>query len=402
MTGIDLKYICTVIGNLSGIPIRLFQGDQQTFYHALTHLPQDPMVLHREALWQIQTNVGYFVTEDFHYYGIVNSGQIKIIVGPTRQIPASDQELHKLAFEADVSQEDVDAFVRGMKEIVRMPLESVMQMLCTINYILNDEKLELRDIAIYEEEQADLKRLLEQQRVNSALSRTTTDFRPEQTAHNTYEVEQAVMDIVRRGDSAALQSWVSAAPAVRGGILASDQLRQIKNTFVVTTTLVSRAAIRGGMDTEDAFSLSDAYIQKCELLNSPDRIMNLQFHMILEFTERVEQLHMGAQPSQLVLEVTRYIQHHLSEPISTEDIAKQLYLSRPHLSQKFKKETGFTLTDFILQQKIREAKRLLRYTDKTSAAIGFYLGFSSQGHFSRVFQKCAGCTPKEYRQKHTR
>lgn len=402
MNGIDLKYVCTVIGNLSGIPIRLFQDDQQIFYHALTHLPRDPMALHREALWQIRTNVGYFVTEDFHYYGIVNSGQEKIIIGPTRQVPASDQELHKLAFEADVPQEDVDAFVRGMKEIVRMPLESVMQMLCTVNYILNDEKLELRDIAIYEEEQADLKQLLEQQRVNRALSRAMTDFQPEQTAHNTYEVEQAVMDLVRRGDSAALQSWISSAPAVRGGIMAADQLRQIKNTFVVTTTLASRAAIRGGMDTEDAFSLSDAYIQKCELLNSADRIMNLQYHMILEFTERVEQLHVGTQSSQLVLAVTRYIQHHLSEPISTEDIAKQLYLSRPHLSQKFKKETGLTLTDFILQQKTREAKRLLRYTDKTSAAIGFYLGFSSQGHFSRVFQKYAGCTPKEYRQKYTK
>ena len=402
MNGIDLKYICTVIGNLSGIPIRLFQDDRQVFYHALTHLPRDPMALHRESLWQIRTNVGYFVTEDFHYYGIVNSGQAKIIVGPTRQIPASDQELHKLAFEADVPQEDVDAFVRGMKEIVRMPLESVMQMLCTVNYILNDEKLELRDIAIYEDGQADLKRLLEQQRVSRALSRAMTDFQPEQTAHNTYEVEQAVMDLVRRGDSAALQNWISAAPAVRGGILAADQLRQIKNTFVVTTTLASRAAIQGGMDTEDAFFLSDAYIQKCELLNSADRIINLQYHMILEFTERVEQLHVGTQSSQLVLAVTRYIQHHLSEPISTEDIAKQLYLSRPHLSQKFKKETGLTLTDFILQQKTREAKRLLRCTDKTSAAIGFYLGFSSQGHFSRVFQKYAGCTPKEYRQKLTR
>ena len=130
--------------------------------------------------------------------------------------------------------------------------------------------------------------------------------------------------------------------------------------------------------------------------------MNLQYHMILEFTERVEQLRAGAQPSQLVLGVTRYIQHHLSEPISTEDIARQLYLSRPHLSQKFRKETGLTLSDFILQQKTREAKRLLRYTDKTSAAIGFYLGFSSQGHFSRVFQKYAGCRPKEYREKYTK
>ena len=155
----DLKYFCTVIGNLSGIPIRLFQDNEQIFYHALTRLPRDPMVLHREALWQIQTNVGYFVTEDFYYYGIVNSGQVKVIIGPTRQVAASDQELRKLAFQADVPQEDVDAFMSGMKEIVRMPLESVMQMLCIVSYILNGERLELRDIAIYEEEQADLKRL---------------------------------------------------------------------------------------------------------------------------------------------------------------------------------------------------------------------------------------------------
>ena len=46
-----------------------------------------------------------------------------------------------------------------------------------------------------------------------------------------------------------------------------------------------------------------------------------------------------------------------------------------------------------------EAKRLLRYTDKTSAAIGAYLGFSSQSYFSRVFQNYVGCTPGEWRER---
>ena len=49
---------------------------------------------------------------------------------------------------------------------------------------------------------------------------------------------------------------------------------------------------------------------------------------------------------------------------------------------------------------MEEAKRLLRYTDKSLSAISSYLGFSSQSHFTRAFKKFAGITPGEYRQKH--
>lgn len=153
---------------------------------------------------------------------------------------------------------------------------------------------------------------------------------------------------------------------------------------------------------DDAFSLSDSFIQKCELLNSAEQIINLQYHMVLSFTEKVERIRAGKNPSKLVTDVANYIQHHLSEPITAEDIAKSLYLSRPYLSRKFIEETGESLTDFILKEKTEEAKRLLRYTDRSAAAIGTYLGYSSNGHFARVFKKYAGITPREYREKYTR
>lgn len=59
-----------------------------------------------------------------------------------------------------------------------------------------------------------------------------------------------------------------------------------------------------------------------------------------------------------------------------------------------------TLTDFVLKEKVEESKRLLKYTDKSLSAISSYLGFSSQSHFSNVFQKYADCSPSEYRAKH--
>ena len=100
------------------------------------------------------------------------------------------------------------------------------------------------------------------------------------------------------------------------------------------------------------------------------------------------------------MDVANYVRRHLSEPVSVEKMAGEFFLSRPHLSAKFKRETGMTLTDFILNEKTEEAKRLLRYSDKSQAAISVYLGFSSQGYFAKVFKKYAGCTPNEYRDKH--
>lgn len=402
MKKLDIHYLCRIIGDLSGVPIRVYVGEDLDFYHSIVYLPKDPVALNLDDIRRIQTHVGYFVTEHFYYYGVINSGANKIVIGPTRQISDSPQALREAAFRLDVPAEEVGDFVDGMRNVVRMPLESIMQILCTINYVLNGEKLELADITIYESEQNELKTLLERQRSDQLFASDYSDAEGNSHEHNTYTQEQQLLRLVRKGDTTALREWIASAPAIRGGTLAADQLRQVKNTFVVSATLISRAAIQGGLSTEDAFSLSDMYIQKCEFLNSLHQITNLQYHMALEFTERVDRLRFGGNPTQLTIAVTNYIQKHLSQPIRAEEMAKALYMSRPYLSAKFKEETGETLTDFILKEKTEEAKRLLRYSDKNATAIASYLGFSSLGHFSQVFKRYTGRTPTEYREKYTR
>ena len=400
MKNLDYNYLCTVIGNMSGIPIRLYKNNRQIFYHALVNLPKDPMTAFKKDILSIDTHVGYYITPYFHYYGIVSDGENKIIIGPSIQTSNNEQTLRELAFECDVSPDDAADFIIGMKSIVSMPLDSILQILCTMNYLMNREKLGLGDIIIYDAEQQDLKAKLEEERAKYNFDSDPAAILDRQNVHNTLALEQTIVNFVRRGDTTALKKWIADAPAVRGGILASDQLRQIKNTFIVTATLISRGAIRGGMDVDDALSLSDAYIQKCELMNNIDRITNLQYHMVFDYAERVEKLRYGKQPSKLVQDVAKYIQRHLSEPITTDDIAKALFLSRSRLSVKFKEEANENLIDFILKEKIEEAKRLLRYTDKTSVAISAYLGFSSQSHFSRTFKKYTGSLPNEYRKRH--
>lgn len=396
MQAIDISYLCTTIGNLSGIPIRVFRNGAQTFYHSLVRLPRDPLELCREEVFAIADHVGYYVTPLFQYYGVLNAGSMKIVIGPTRQIAESERELLELAFRLDLRGEDARAFAEGMRGIVRMPVESVLQMLCTVNHVLSGEKLELKDICIYEREQTDLSRLQAKQQAGRKLA-GAAEQHPH--GHNTYDLERLLLRMVRRGDTHALKKWLATAPAVRGGVVANDQLRQRKNLFIVTATLVSRAAVQGGMDVDDAFTLSDSYIRQCELLPSPERIMKLQYRMLLDYAERVERLRTVGRPTKLALDVANYVQHHLSEAISAERIANALYISRPHLSRKFKEDTGESLTDFVLKEKTEEAKRLIRYSDKPMTAIGAYLGFSSPSHFSRVFRRYAGVSPREYRER---
>lgn len=391
---IYFDYLCRITAHLSGIPVRVYKGERLVSFHSPVALPRDPMVLYREPIWRITDHVGYYLTEDFFCYGVVTSGEIRFIVGPTRQLPASDQTLRELAFRMGLGKEEAEECRRSMKAIVPMPVESLLLMLCAINYMVNGEKRELRDLTITTGQQEDLDSL----RAAQAMERSGSQ--PPAPMHNSYSQEQAVLCIVRKGDTAALHTWLGSAPAVRGGILAPEHLRQMKNLFIVTATLCSRAAIRGGLDVDDAFSLSDAYIQSCERLDTAEQITNLQYHMVLEFTRRVERLHLGEHSGKLAVAVANYVQHHLSEAISTEALAQALYMGRAYLSTKFHAETGVKLNDFILQQKTEEAKRLLRYTDRTAAAIGEYLAFSSPAHFTRVFKKYAGVTPNEYREKH--
>ena len=391
---IDIAYYVRMLSSFSGIPARIFQDGRLISSFSFVPFPKDPLDLFRRSVLEIRDPAGYFITPHFHIYGIVNHEDLAVVFGPTAQIPPADRTIKEIAFELGVPKDEIAGFTDAMKSINRMPLESVLTMLCTVDHVLNGEKRELKDVMIRGEEQKTLKKQTEHRRTQKLY-----ETEPLQEPHNTLQLEERIMDIVRRGDGVSLRKWISAAPPVHAGLIAADQLRQLKNTFIVTATLASRAAIRGGMEPEDALTLSDVYIRRAELQSTQSGIMDLQFHMILEFTEQVEKIRLGREPSRLVVEAARYVQRHLSEPIRTEEMAQELYLSRTHLSAKFKQETGMTLTDFILNEKTEEARRLLRYSDKPAAAIGEYLGFSSHSHFSRVFKKYAGMTPKQYREQ---
>lgn len=388
MKKLDLSYLCITIGSLCGFPVRLYEGNELVFKVDHSGLKYDPIQASLKDLFALSDHIGTYITPRYYYYGVVRSGETRLILGPTRQLPATEQQLRELAFLSNVPSEEMQAFIQTMRSLIYMPLESLQQILCTMNYVMNGEKLSLENIV--------LRGSAETQITLNPAEANDGQAIPEEI-HNTLAIEQTLMNMIRKGDTDALKAWIASAPAVHAGAMAQEHLRQYKNTFIVTTTLAARSAIRGGMNVEEALSTSDLLIRSCEALQDVQNIQRLQINMLLTYTEQVARLRKGIQPTPLAIAVSAWVQRHLSEPIDTEKLAQELHYSRPYLSRKFKEETGMTLTDFILTKKSEEAARLLAYTDKSLIAVSDYLGFSSQSHFSRVFKKYIGKTPSAYK-----
>lgn len=108
----------------------------------------------------------------------------------------------------------------------------------------------------------------------------------------------------------------------------------------------------------------------------------------------------GRQVSNVVEKVQDYMLEHLGEEFSRERIAEKVYLNPAYLSRLFRRETGLSLTDYIVKLRIMKAKEQLEYSNQKVSDIAFEVGYSNFSHFSKLFKKTTGLTPQEYRKKY--
>lgn len=104
---------------------------------------------------------------------------------------------------------------------------------------------------------------------------------------------------------------------------------------------------------------------------------------------------MKRQNEQLIAEaILAYIEAHLHEPISLDDVCSALCFSKSYIKRVFKEQTGASIMNTVLNRKLQEAKVLLENLSVTQTADA--LGFSSIHYFSRLFHQKTGITPTEF------
>jgi AraC family transcriptional regulator len=125
----------------------------------------------------------------------------------------------------------------------------------------------------------------------------------------------------------------------------------------------------------------------------------LSAHLLRYYSTRKHdfQVYEDGLPKLKLSQTIEYIQAHLSEDISLNDIANELGMSQYYFCHLFKRSTGISPHQFLIRQRVEQAKRLLRQSERTVTAIALDCGFANQSHFARYFRQCTGMNPSEFR-----
>lgn len=109
----------------------------------------------------------------------------------------------------------------------------------------------------------------------------------------------------------------------------------------------------------------------------------------------VGDLKLGGQP--LLAEVFSFIEERYDGPISLKDVAAAVHLSPGHLTTVVGRKTGRTVQEWITEQRMAEARRLLVETDLNVQEISRNVGYRDPGHFARSFKRNHDVTPLAWR-----
>lgn len=223
----------------------------------------------------------------------------------------------------------------------------------------------------------------------------------EEKRYNSADFERELMDCISNGDTKHLEQLMSISiNELDGvGIPARDQYKQMEYFCISCITLVTRAAIRGGLKPETAFELSDVYMQKIEKCRSAEELAKTSLGMEMDFAERVAAEKGGKKRNVIVEAGKDYIAKHLRKPFQIGKMAEELETNSTYLSRIFKQSTGLTIQQYISYERCKHAANLLKFSDFSILRISQYFCFSSQSHFGRQFKAIYGITPGEYRKQ---
>ena len=102
----------------------------------------------------------------------------------------------------------------------------------------------------------------------------------------------------------------------------------------------------------------------------------------------------------LINSIRDYIDDHLNKNLSIKKICDIFLINRTTLSKQFKKNTGVTISKYIREIRISQAKYSLLKTNKSIKDISQMVGFQDQASFTKMFKSVTGLSPLKYRTKY--
>lgn len=307
------------------------------------------------------------------------------LLGPFFTVEASEQYLIRLCSRLNISSELSNQLRKRLKEIPTVAVQVALHYAVMLQYFTTGQEITTEEITC----------------INSITMPESDESWNVTGQHNSWEAEQALFRSIQEGtldlDFSTLPATFSGATI--GTLCPWDPLRQAKDELLVLAVLASRAAILGGVSPEGGYSIADYYFQRIEASDSIGAVQSCAVELLRTVTTRVRKCKENQNRPAVIRACMDYIETHMFEKILLENMAKELGYAAYYLSKRFKAETGMSLNDYIKEQKIEQAKRMLSRTSTSVAEISERLAFSSPSYFCTVFKQYTGMMPSEYQSK---
>ncbi len=396
----EIAYISKMFFNLFKIPIYFLNSNNELIFSFENEHCNNPIANNNENFVKLFTNINSKLpviksTIYLENYISVNliKGDVflgKFIVGPTIFYNATEETINKLLLANKIQMHykiDLVKFYSSLKVIDFTNLVNIGGLLyyCIYNSMLEP-------LIIIENNSSIIN--LEKQ-INTQNNKVLSSNRENTVFHHSITYEKNIFESIRQGDKKSLLYYINSDPQGEPGVLSSNPLRSKKNLEICIITLATRAAIDGGLEPELAYSLSDSYIQALDITENINDLEYLKVKALCDFTDKVNKIKEFKYPKAIYL-CQNYISKHLYENITLSEVAEALGLNKKYLSSLFSKTLNITLTQYVQMQKIKEAKFLLASTNYSILNICELLKFHDQSHFTKVFKKFVGITPKKF------
>ncbi|MFS0820140.1 response regulator transcription factor [Bacillus sp. 1P02SD] len=142
-------------------------------------------------------------------------------------------------------------------------------------------------------------------------------------------------------------------------------------------------------------TIADQVIQYVETF---EHLENVLVDICDKFLEQIRSTNLTTR-NEDILKAQKYVQTHIGEKISLNEVAAHLHLNSSYFSRMYKKETGEGFVEYVTKTKMTKAIELLEHSTKSIEQIAFELGFENKSYFSKTFKKYYGMTPGEYKYK---
>ncbi|HCT6950664.1 TPA: YSIRK-targeted surface antigen transcriptional regulator, partial [Enterococcus faecalis] len=309
------------------------------------------------------------------------------LLGPFRCNTIEKDKFYSMVQYKSIKHSDKESLYKLLNKLPLFSLGDIRDILILINYFFTGKIEDLFHKPLHDYEKK-FSEDIQIERIDMLLSQ---NYDPEIYL---FLYENKILEYVVNGNVQELSNMIFKLSNGVVPVVSGDNVRSEKNYSIVVFEKLAQAAINMGMDLINAYQSRDSFIRKNELCINLKEVLKVRDTAIVFYTSEIGKAKVRNLSPQ-ISSIVQYIGLNMYTKITVRQIAQYFSMSEARLRTAFKKEMNISIHNYILRRKISEAKVMLK-SNYPINDISLLLGFSDTSHFTKVFKKITGTTPKKY------